>query len=207
MKQSLSLEQGAVLVHLARLAVEKFVSTVSKPDNPAAVPQELLKKGRGVFVTINKLLDARKELRGCIGYPMSERPLVEAVIDVACKAASEDPRFPPVSVQELGRIVLEVSVLTSPELIRIRLPLEYMGEVKVGEHGLMVEWNLGSGLLLPQVPVELCWTAEEFLSEACMKAGATPDLWLTGRAKIYRFSAEVFAEVEPRGEVKNVRLS
>ena len=73
----------------------------------------------GVFVTLNSLRGEEKQLRGCIGYPYPIKPLVEAVNDVAYAAAFEDPRFPRLDKSELGKIVIEVSVLTPPELIRV----------------------------------------------------------------------------------------
>jgi uncharacterized protein (TIGR00296 family) len=120
---------------------------------------------------------------------------VEALIDSAISSAVNDPRFHKVTTDELRNLLVEVSILTPPELIVISSPREYPEKVKVGEDGLIVKWSLGSGLLLPQVSVEYNWTAEEFLSNACMKAGATPDYWLTYEAKIYKFKAIIFEEV------------
>ncbi|MCS7130315.1 MAG: TIGR00296 family protein, partial [Archaeoglobaceae archaeon] len=77
--------------------------------------------------------------------------------------------------------------------------------VEIGKHGLMVKKGLFSGLLLPQVAVEFGFDAEEFLSQTCMKAGLSPDCWLTG-AEVYRFEGQIFKEAEPRGEVVEVDI-
>ena len=74
-------------------------------------------------------------------------------------------------------------------------------KVRVGEHGLIVQRGTLSGLLLPQVAVEYKWTSEEFLEETCVKAGLSPDAWMESGTKVLTFTADVFAEEEPGGEV------
>jgi uncharacterized protein (TIGR00296 family) len=139
-------------------------------------------------------------LRGCIGFPLPEKPLYQGVVEAAIAAATEDPRFPPLDRQELNNTIFEVSVLTSPQQISVS-PAEYGKEIEIGRDGLILHWRFGSGLLLPQVPVELKWNVEEYLANICYKAGAPPDVWLDPSSKLYRFQAVVFKEVEPKGEV------
>ena len=133
--------------------------------------------------------------------------MVEAIIDSAVSAATRDPRFYPLSAGELGGVVFEVSVLTPPEPVQVENPKEYLGKIKVGEDGLIVEKGGYKGLLLPQVPVEWSWCEEEFLCQCCVKAGLPPDSWLTKGTKIYKFQAIVFEEETPEGEVKRVKLN
>jgi len=197
----LTLEDGTFLVKLARRAVERYLERGERIKPPEDTPSKLYDK-RGVFVTINEFLGGEKELRGCIGFPEPVLPLVEATIYSAISAAFEDPRFPPLRKEELDRVVFEVSVLTPPELVKVRSPKEYLSEIRVGRDGLIVEKGSYKGLLLPQVPVEQKWSVEEFLSYACMKAGLMPDAWLDEDTKIYKFQAIVFEEEEPRGSVK-----
>ena len=202
----LSLEEGKLLIHLARETVKTYLQTGKAPKPPKDTPQKLFEKC-GVFVTINTLRRGEESLRGCIGYPYPTHPLVDAVIDNAINAATQDPRFDPVSMAELDHLVFEVSVLTPPEPVDVQNPKEYVKQVKVGEHGLIVEKGPYKGLLLPQVPVEWGWGEEEFLCQCCVKAGLPPDSWLTKGAKIYRFTAIVFEEETPCGEVKRKSLS
>ena len=192
----ISLIQGAELVRLARVAVEKYLqeSVIIESE------KHRLEKA-GVFVTLNYVTSSKKEyLRGCIGFPLPEKPLYQGVVEAAIAAATEDPRFPPLDRQELNNIVFEVSVLTSPQQISVS-PAEYGKEIEIGRDGLMLQWRFGSGLLLPQVPVELKWNVEEYLANICYKAGAPPDVWLDPSSKLYKFQAVVFKEVEPKGEV------
>jgi hypothetical protein len=73
--------------------------------------------------------------------------------------------------------------------------------VVVGRDGLIVGKKFHRGLLLPQVATEYGWDPKEFLAETCMKAGLMPDAWLDRDAEVWRFSAEIFCETEPRGQV------
>jgi uncharacterized protein len=202
----LSDEEGKFLINLARSTVKQYLETGKAPKPPKGTPKKLFEHC-GVFVTINSVGHGEKELRGCIGYPYPTSPLVEAVIDSAVNAATEDPRFEPLSLSELEKVVFEVSVLTPPETVAVKNPKEYLSQIKVGEDGLIVERGPYKGLLLPQVPVEWGWCEEEFLCQCCMKAGLPPDTWLTKDAKIYKFQAIIFDEETPNGEVKRLNLT
>lgn len=201
----LSQKEGEFLVQLARKAVEEYLKTGKHVNIPENLSEKLLQPC-GVFVTINSLENQEKELRGCIGYPYPSTPLAEAVIDSAINAATHDPRFPPVRLNELNRVVFEISVLTPPQRIEVKNPKEYCSKIKVGEDGLIIERGFCKGLLLPQVPVEWEWDEEEFLCQCCNKAGLPPDQWLIEGTKIYKFQAIIFEEEKPRGEIKRKAL-
>jgi hypothetical protein len=206
MSFELSLEEGKFLIQLARRAVNEKLEKGKTIHPPKETPKKLFEQC-GVFVTINSLRNGEKELRGCIGYPYPTSPLVDAVIDSAINAATQDPRFYPLTLKELSKVVFEVSVLTPPAPVEVKNPKEYLNKIKVGEDGLIVERGYCRGLLLPQVPIEWGWCEEEFLCQCCIKAGLPPDSWLTKDAKIYKFKAIIFEEETPLGEVKRVNLS
>jgi uncharacterized protein (TIGR00296 family) len=206
MSFELTLEEGKFLINLARNIVKQYLESGKVIKPPKETPKKLFEHC-GVFVTINSVRHGEKELRGCIGYPYPTSPLVEAVIDSAINAATEDPRFEPLSLDELGKVVFEVSVLTPPEPVIVENPKEYLSKIKVGEDGLIVERGPYKGLLLPQVPVEWDWCEEEFLCQCCIKAGLSPDTWLTKDAKVYKFKAIIFEEQTPNGEVKRLNLT
>jgi len=201
----LNLEEGKFLIQLARNAVKQYLETRKTIKPPKNTPAKLWEHC-GVFVTINTLRNEEKQLRGCIGYPFPTNPLVEAVIDSAINAATQDPRFHPLSLNELSKVVFEVSVLTPPEPVEVKNPKEYLAKIKVGEDGLIVEKGFLKGLLLPQVPVEWGWGEEEFLCQCCVKAGLPPDTWLTKGTKISKFHAIIFEEQTPEGDIKPVLL-
>ena len=192
----ISLTEGTELVRLARIAVEKYLqeSVIIKSERNTS-------EKAGVFVTLNYISTNRKEyLRGCIGFPLPEKPLYQGVVEAAVAAATEDPRFPPLDIKELDNIIFEISVLTPPQQITVS-QANYRKEIQIGRDGLILHWSFGSGLLLPQVPVEFKWGVEEYLANICYKAGAPPDVWHDPSAKLYKFQATVFKEAQPKGEV------
>lgn len=193
-----SLKECKKLVELARRSIESFFS---KESIDFSEYSEFSKK-QGVFVTLN--LDG--ELRGCIGFPEPVYPLSRAVVEAARSAAFGDPRFPPVSKKELDDITIEISVLTVPEPVRVKKPEEYLDMIDIGADGLIIRGDFGSGLLLPQVPVEQGWDAREFLKHICIKAGLPTDAWKDLGNKIYKFQAQIFEEKEPRGDVIEKKL-
>lgn len=197
----LTLEEGKFLVNLARQTVTEYLKSGRMSPVPVGVSSKLMELC-GVFVTLNRVHKGAKMLRGCIGLPYPTTPLAQAAIEAAVSAATQDPRFPPVALEELDHIVFEVSVLTPPELVKAEKPTDYTSKIEVGRDGLIIENGYNKGLLLPQVPVELDWNKEEFLCQASMKAGLQPDVWLLKATKIYRFQAIIFEEEKPKGEIK-----
>jgi uncharacterized protein (TIGR00296 family) len=202
----LTQQEGEFLIKLARTTVKTYLEEGKTTQPPKDTPKKLYEKC-GIFVTINTLGECEKELRGCIGYPYPTSPLVNAVMDSALNAATEDPRFMPLTAEELDTVVFEVSVLTPPELVETDNPKEYVSKIKVGEDGLIIERGYRKGLLLPQVPIEWGWSEEEFLCQCCIKAGLPPDNWLTRDAKIYKFHAIIFEEQTPNGKIERLTLS
>jgi len=161
----------------------------------------------GVFVTLNKLEGSGHTLRGCIGYPYPVKDLLTAVKESAVNAAFDDPRFPPVSGREMDSILVEVSVLSPPEIIKADHPKHTPREVVVGRDGLIVSRGYRRGLLLPQVAVDWGWDSEEFLVQCCFKAGLPPDSWLLDGTEVQRFQAIIYSEDSPRGKVSRQELS
>ncbi len=176
-------KQKKILLKIARDSIKEYLKNkkliTPKVDDPE------LKEKRGVFVT----LKINGELRGCIGYPIPYKPLYSAVAELAIESATSDPRFPPVQLEELEKIEIEISVLTLPK------PISSYEEIEIGKHGIIVSKGPFRGLLLPQVPVEYEWSLEEYLSHGCMKAGLPSDEWKKG-VEIEVFEAEVFSERE-----------
>jgi uncharacterized protein (TIGR00296 family) len=197
----LNLEEGKKAVFFARNIIEKFVknSKVSIVDLKGVFNDK-----QGAFVTIHTY--PYHDLRGCIGIPLPVMSLKEAIMQAA-QSATRDPRFPPLDKDELDSIIIEVTILTKPELINVNKPQDYLEEIKIGRDGLIVEQGFFKGLLLPQVPVEQDWDKEEFLSHACMKAGLLPDAWFDKSTKISKFSGQIFTEVKPRGEIKEKKIN
>ncbi len=192
-----SLEQGKKLVKAAREAV------TSKLEGKT-FELEGFEEPLGVFVTIHSY--PNNELKGCIGYPEPVFPLNKALVQAARAAAFSDPRFRHIDKQDLDKIIFEVSVLTKPEMIKVKKHEEYKNEVKIGADGLIAECGSCRGLLLPQVAPEHKMGQEEFLCCTCEKAGLPSDAWKdTSSVKIYKFQAQIFKETKPNGKITEAK--
>jgi len=189
----LSLDKGKQLVQAARKAVtSKFEKKEFKLEG--------FEEPRGVFVTIHSYPE--NELKGCIGFPEPIFPLNKALVQAAIAAASSDPRFVPLEKEELDKIIFEVSVLTKPELIKVKNSKDYKKEIKIGVDGLVAESEGYRGLLLPQVAPEHNMDQEQFLSCTCEKAGLSSEAWKDiEKVKMYKFQAQIFKETKPKGEI------
>ncbi|MGC8929876.1 MAG: AmmeMemoRadiSam system protein A [Candidatus Woesearchaeota archaeon] len=184
----ISSDEQKKLLNLAREAI-KSAFEEKEPKVESCIKKKFSEK-RGVFVTLKE----EEELRGCIGFPRAYYPLWQGIILAARSAAFEDPRFFPLRKDELDRIKIEISVLTVPELIRVKNPEEYLSKIKIGEDGLIIESDFGSGLLLPQVFTEYNCTPEQALIMLCQKAMLPTNAWKDLKNRIYKFQAEVFSD-------------
>lgn len=192
---------GEYLVKTARQVVTEHIQNNSKLKLKKDF-EERYSYNSGVFVTLND----KSGLRGCIGYPLPHKKLFNALADAAIAAATEDPRFPRVTRSELEDILFEVTVLTPPEVIKVKEPSEYPSKIKIGRDGLIVKHSFYSGLLLPQVAVEYGWDEKEFLEYTCEKAGLERNFWKNKDVEISKFQGIVFKEETPNGRVVRERL-
>jgi AmmeMemoRadiSam system protein A len=173
----LSLARQRLLEHLEQSEPEAF-----------EVESAALKEHRAAFVTWRT---KHGELRGCIGEVIAKRPLVESIERMAVASGTEDPRFPPITTDELPHLTVEISALTPMASIRPE-------NVDVGRHGLMISKGHRSGLLLPQVPLEQGWDRDDYLRGLCAKAGLANDAWRESDVQLRSFEAEVWGEESGR---------
>jgi uncharacterized protein len=176
-----SAEDRKILLAIAREAI------VSRLQNRSPVwpgHSRALDERRGAFVTIHK----NKVLRGCIGRMVADTPLEKTVRDMAMAAAFEDPRFPPLGKNEPGSIDLEISVLSPMEPCRPE-------DIVPGVHGAYLSKGYRSGVFLPQVATEQGWDRETFLEHLCYKASLPSGAYLDPDAKVMRFTAVVFGDL------------
>jgi AmmeMemoRadiSam system protein A len=185
---NLSPDDRAFLLQLARRSIEAHLRNLTSHES--VPPSAVLQEKRGAFVTIEKRVQGfdQWDLRGCIGHLEADRALYEVVRRVAVEAASGDPRFPPVQLDELPLIRIEISVLSPFK--KVQSP----SEIEIGRHGLVVSRGGRRGLLLPQVAQREGWDVETFLRYTCLKAGLSSDDWKDSDVAIHSFSADVFHE-------------
>ncbi len=168
---------------LLRLARESIAARLSGNDLPAPPTNSpALKRRTGVFVTLHK----SGKLRGCVGNMRTNHLMGKSVQSAAISAAFGDPRFPPLSDDEIHQLDIEISLL-SP-LRRIVDPKA----VKVGMHGLVVRARGHSGLLLPRVATDRGWNRQQFLEAVCRKADLPIDAWKQN-VRLYTFTTQIFS--------------
>ncbi len=177
----LSEQEKETLLSVARQSIKTYLEE-NKPHDFEITFPSLLEK-RGAFVT----LKTDHALRGCIGTFITEKSLYETVVEMAIAAATKDPRFRPLDLDELDNTSIEISALSKLNLI------DDVSKIEVGKHGIFIVKGLFKGVLLPQVAIENMWDRNTFLEHTCIKAGLPPDAWKEG-CEIYIFSAEIFGE-------------
>lgn len=171
------------LLRIARATLREYLTTGFMP--PGAPHRKSLLEPRGAFVSVR----VAGELRGCIGRVEPDTPLYLAIEQLAVAAATRDPRFDPLRVEELPETRIEISVLSA-------LATATPDDVVIGRHGLVITRGVRRGLLLPQVAVQHNLTRDQFLDEVCGKAGLPPGAWSDEGTLLQCFTAEVFREPE-----------
>ncbi len=173
---SFSAEEREKLISLARnniksLLYEKKMISVDKESLPA-----IFKVPLGAFVT----LKINNVLRGCIGRFISSEPLYQVVLESSQSSAFEDPRFLPLTKEELAKTDIEITVLGPMKKIN------NINEIILGRHGIYIKKDFRSGTMLPQVATENGWSVEEFLGYTSRdKAGIGWDGWKNAEIFIY----------------------
>jgi AmmeMemoRadiSam system protein A len=172
-------QQHETLLDLARSTITSYVTSSQWQEYTPADPELL--QNAGAFVTLR--IDGG--LRGCTGYLRADKPVSRVIQEMAVSAATADPRFPPLSEEELAHLTIGISILSTLK------PVESIEDIQIGVHGLLITHGGRRGVLLPQVPAERGWDRETFLTNLCYKAGLPGDAWKQG-AQLFSFTAEVF---------------
>jgi AmmeMemoRadiSam system protein A len=186
----ISQEEGQGLVELAKNSIKYYLQT-GKIPHLKEIPFENWKKKGATFVTLERRDTGA--LRGCIGSIIPFRPLYEDTISNAIAAATKDPRFTPVKLEELPYLKTKVSILSYP------VPLEYkdyqdlLNKVKPFEDGLILKLGNYQGTFLPAVWEDLP-DKEQFLAHLCLKAGLEPDCILKYHPEIFVYKTREFSD-------------
>ena len=170
------------LLRIARATLREHLDTGRIP--PGKPHRATLLQPAAVFVSLHR----DHALRGCIGLVEARSPLYRAVQEMAVAAATRDPRFAPLTDDELEGLDIEISVLSHAR------PVRGPDDLTIGTHGLVVEAFGRRGLLLPQVAAEAGWDAPTLLARTCVKAGLPADTWKRGDVRLTSFEAQVFSD-------------
>lgn len=179
-------EKGTVLLHLARAAIGRELGFDSQ-DYPRTA---WLEEPGATFVT----LTLNERLRGCIGSLEAYRPLIDDVRQNAVAAAFRDPRFMPLNETEFAYTLVEVSVLSKPEVLRFGSQDEALSQLNRGSDGVILEYGRFRATYLPQVWAHLP-DPQSFIDELKVKAGLPEDFW-SNDIRLSRYSVQKFSEAD-----------
>ena len=182
---SLTDDEKDALLKISRLVLEEYILNrkIVTVDQLTMNLSNKFKVKAGGFVTLHK----DGNLRGCIGEILPEREILKVVMDRTISASSEDPRFPPVSLAELAKINIEISILTPP------CHIETFKNIEIGKHGIILEKSGHCSVFLPQVAPEQGWNLETTLNHLSLKAGLSETDWKTD-CNFQTFEAIAFQE-------------
>jgi hypothetical protein len=178
------------LLHIARKSIESRLNKTSFEIAPEIKSQPSFAEEKGCFVTLTQ----EGTLRGCIGNIDPVYPLAEAVQRNAISAAFHDPRFPPMSQNELQQTSIEISVLSVPVEVEYENPRDLIEKVTPHKDGVIFQFGSHTATFLPQVWGELP-SHEEFFRHLSFKADLEPYFWKNNPAlQVYTYQVEKFEE-------------
>lgn len=185
-------EYDAVGRALPVIARNRIGETLHAPPSPVSIgiddSHPWLNQPGASFVTLRQ----GGQLRGCMGTIQAYQPLLEDVKCHAVSAALEDPRFPPLTKEELPLTDIEVSVLSSPELLSVVDEADALKQLRPGIDGVVLEYGPYRGTFLPQV-WEVLPEPSRFLAALKQKAGLPPDFWREG-IRLFRYRVRKWSD-------------
>jgi len=177
------------LLQIARSTVQAYLSNGTRYEvNPSTLTENLKQNG-ACFVTLTK----NGALRGCIGSLLAYQPLYKDVQKRALQAAIEDYRFNSVTIQELPKLVIEISILTPPVKVEYKDSSELKSKLRSGIDGVTISYGQDQATFLPQVWEELP-THEEFLGHLCRKMGYPKTFWKDDHLEVETYQVIHFQE-------------
>jgi len=184
----MSIEDKRYLLQLARSVILDHLGEKTPRSLPERNPPAFMEK-RGCFVTLH----ANSQLRGCIGIIEPIKTLLSGVKENAIHAGFHDPRFSPVTLQEMEHITIEISILTKPVPLSYQNPDDLKKRLKPGVHGVILSQGYYRANFLPQVWEQLPGT-EDFLEHLCRKAGMGKTCWKETETAVEVYEVSVFSE-------------
>jgi hypothetical protein len=189
MDDRLTIEEKHVLLTMARATLERGLRGQPLPPLDLESMTPHLRESGASFIT----LTVDGNLRGCIGALEPYQPLAQDVREHALAAALEDPRFPPVTTEELNQIRIEISRLTLPRTLDYGDAADLVGLLRPNTDGVILRDGLRRATYLPQVWEKISDTAE-FLDSLCAKMGSPPDTWRRKHLEVLTYQVEEFHE-------------
>ena len=180
-------EKGAILLPIARAAISQVLNVPYAADESAP----WLAEHGACFVTLTQ----DGELRGCIGSLQAHRSLLADVKSNAVSAALHDPRFTPLTIEELDITTVEVSLLSTSQVMAVRDEADALAQLRPNIDGIIFEYGRYRSTFLPQVWEQLT-QPHQFMAQLRRKAGLPDDFWAEG-VKLSRYTVTKWSESDP----------
>ncbi|MBW1988614.1 MAG: AmmeMemoRadiSam system protein B [Deltaproteobacteria bacterium] len=188
MPEEITEQDKKALLELARSTIRSRLFPGEAIKRPEAA-SGAIRQNRGCFVTLHK----NGQLRGCIGTIEPVMPLADAVEENAINAAFKDPRFTPLTADELDQVTIEISVLTVPKPLPFSDGEDLKRKLRPGIDGVILARGMNRATFLPQVWGQVP-DAESFLTMLCRKGGMSGDCWCDPSTQVFTYQAEHFEE-------------
>jgi hypothetical protein len=183
-------DEKKFLLGIARKSISHYLEKGTRLEvKPSEVESKKLIEEGACFVSLH----IGQNLRGCIGSLEAQAPLIFDVMDNAVNAAVNDPRFYALTVPELEKVKISISVLTKPVPFPVKGPADLLKKLIPGKHGLILKRGCNSATFLPVVWEQIP-DKEEFLAQLSVKAGLPPDGWKSHNINYQVYEAEEFSE-------------
>ncbi|MGA7594089.1 MAG: AmmeMemoRadiSam system protein A [Gallionella sp.] len=176
--------RGNILLPIARAEISRALNVHFAADEAAP----WLAEHGACFVTLTQF----GELRGCIGSLQAHRPLLADLKSNAVSAALRDPRFTPLTAEELDVTTVEVSLLSVPQEMQVRSEADALAQMRPGVDGIIFEYGRNRSTFLPQVWENLA-RPHDFLAMLRRKAGLPDDFWAE-EVKLSRYTVTKWSE-------------
>jgi AmmeMemoRadiSam system protein A len=188
-----SKEQGRILLKLARRTICKKLGLKTDKDEDRTLSQglqdESFNERTGTFVTLH----LGGQLRGCIGSLTGSEAVRDGIKDNAVCAAFHDSRFQPLTAEEYGKIVIDISILSPPQPLAYNDSFDLLAKLRPQVDGVTIRMGHKGATFLPQVWEQLPHP-EDFLTRLCMKAGLAGDIWRREQLEVETYQVQHFSE-------------
>jgi AmmeMemoRadiSam system protein A len=184
LESALTADEGRRLLRWARKAIAAAVEGGPPPEISSDELTDGMSQPLGAFVTLYRA----GELRGCIGRMQYDTPLYRNVLEAAASSALQDPRFQPVTVEEVPELRISLSILDEPR------PIPSADQFDPNQHGIVMELGYAHGVFLPKVAREYGWDRSTTLTMLCRKIGLADDAWRGPNARFKIYHALEFVE-------------
>lgn len=184
----ISVNEGKILLQIARSSIAEALGIEHESLDDSITSATWLQQRAACFVTLTQ----QEKLRGCIGTLEAHRPLLDDVRHNARAAAFKDPRFSPLTTDELSRTEIEISLLSAMQPMSFSDESEALAQLRPGIDGLVFEFERYRSTFLPQVWEQLA-DATDFMAHLKQKAGMPTDFWADD-VKLYRYTVDKWKE-------------